>query len=66
LIVATVAMLVAAPAHAASCDERARTLAASEGGRVVSVQASGDDCIVKLLIPSSDGPPVRRTIKVAK
>ncbi len=52
--------------HAASCDQRASQLASAEGGRVVSVRAVGDECEIKLLIPSSSGPPVRRTFVVAK
>lgn len=52
--------------HAASCDQRASQLANAQGGKVVSVRAVGSKCEIKLLIPSSSGPPVRRTFVVAK
>ncbi len=52
--------------QAASCDQHASQLASAEGGKVVSVRAVGSECEIKLLIPSPDGPPVRRTFMVSK
>lgn len=68
-IVLTAVFLVSAAGgmgHAASCDQRASQLASEQGGQVVSVQAIGSECEIKLLIPSSSGPPVRRTFMVPK
>ena len=59
-------MLVAPPAQADGCADRARQLAAETGGTVVSVQERGNGCLVKLLVPSQSGPPVRRSIMVRK
>ncbi len=59
-------LAVGNPVHAASCDQHASQLASAEGGKVVSVRAVGSECEIKLLIPSSDGPPVRRTFMVSK
>ena len=53
-------------ALAASCNAKASSLAASMGGNVLSVSASGDKCIIKLLIKSGNGPPKRKTFVVSK
>ena len=53
-------------AEAASCSARASTVAAQQGGRVLSVSARNNKCVIKLLVKSKKGPPKRKTIVVSK
>ena len=60
------AQTLVTPAEAASCSARAAQLASSKGGNILSVSASGNKCVIKLLIRSSNGPPKRKTFVVSK
>lgn len=53
-------------AHASGCSQKAAQVAASSGGVVLSAVAQGNMCIVKILVKSKKGPPVRRTVRVRK
>ena len=53
-------------ANAASCQARAAQVASSTGGQLLSVEARGNKCVVKLLVKTGNGPPRRRTVVVAK
>lgn len=58
--------LLPVQAEAASCSSRASSLAASKGGRILSVSARGGKCVIKLLIKPANGPPKRKTFVVSK
>lgn len=60
------AQLFAPAAEAASCSARAAQLAARNNGSVLSVSASGNKCVIKLLVRSGNGPPKRKTFVVSK
>ncbi|MEP1206736.1 MAG: hypothetical protein ABJM29_07485 [Rhizobiaceae bacterium] len=58
--------LMSGHAEAASCSARASSLAASKGGRILSVSARGNKCVIRLLIKPRSGPPKRKTFVVSK
>lgn len=53
-------------AHAASCAQKGRSMAASMGGRFLSARASGSTCRIVILVKSGNGPPRRRTFTVRR
>jgi hypothetical protein len=66
IFLACVGLAIANPASAATCNERAIALAQQQGGKLISVAASGSQCVIRLLVPTPGGPPVRRTFTVSK
>lgn len=66
LFAAFVGLVLSSPANAASCHDRARMIVQQQGGTLISVSVSGSDCVIRVLVPKPNGPPVRRTFRVAK
>lgn len=59
-------LLIAPTASAESCQAKAAQVAASRGGKVLSVSASGSSCVIKLLVATSGGAPKRIVVTVPK
>lgn len=57
---------VAPPEAYASCAARAAQVASSTGGRVVSVRARGNSCVVRVVTQSGGGRPRSRQVVVPK
>lgn len=53
-------------AVAASCDDRAASIAKKEDAKLLSVKAVGEKCEIKLLIKPNSGAPKRKTVVVSK
>ena len=53
-------------AHANSCAQKGRSMAASMGGQFLSAQAAGANCRIVILVKSGNGPPRRRTFTVRR
>jgi len=52
--------------YAAGCGAKARSIAAQQGGKVLSAKAKGKTCRIKILIAQPKGPPKAKTIIVRK
>ena len=57
---------IAPPEAHASCAARAAQVASQTGGRVVSVQRSGNNCRVRVVVRSGNGPPRSRVVVVRR
>lgn len=52
--------------YAAGCGAKARSVAAHQGGKVLSARALGDKCRIKILVRQPKGPPKTKTITIRK
>lgn len=53
-------------AQAATCNDRAAQLVRETGGQILSIETRGDNCRIRIALPTRSGPPRSKLFVVRK